>query len=271
VPELYETIYGASARRTKLLRLVQRWSVRRADTVITVTPEMRDALVANGARGAIAVVLNASVVAPGGVEPAPDRDAFTVICHGLVAERYGIHMAIEAVRSAADRVPGLRIWIVGDGPDRAALERRADELGVRDVVTFTGFVSDREVVDRLRRADLGLVLQLASPYSHLVHTTKMFEYVNFGIPVVATRLRATEALVPPDAIEFVDSGDSRALADTIVSLALDPGRRAAMAESAARLLAPTSWSRQRAVYLGALGVNRTADSGPSTAVSSSQE
>lgn len=59
---------------------------------------------------------------------------------------------IEAMRSARQRSPQLRFVIVGDGPERAALEAQARSFGVQDVIQFAG--SQKNVNLYLKAADL---------------------------------------------------------------------------------------------------------------------
>ena len=54
-------------------------------------------------------------------------------------------------------------------------------------------VSRARLMDILSSADVGIVAQKASPYSHLVHTNKMVDYWIFGLPVIASRLKAVSA------------------------------------------------------------------------------
>ena len=68
---------------------------------------------------------------------------------------------------------------------------------LQDVVRFDGWVSRARLIDILRSADVGIVAQKASPYSHLVHTNKMVDYWIFGLPVIASRLKLSQ---PPTTI-----------------------------------------------------------------------
>ncbi|MGA7616155.1 MAG: glycosyltransferase, partial [Thermoanaerobaculia bacterium] len=51
-------------------------------------------------------------------------------------------------------VPAVRYLVAGDGDDRARVEALATSLGVRDLVTFCGFVPDDELADHYRLADV---------------------------------------------------------------------------------------------------------------------
>src|SRR5262249_16012122 len=139
----------------------------------------------------ITVVLNATSIdrIPEGIKARhADADRFTVMCHGMVTDRYGLDTLVDATARVRDEIPGLRVWISGYGPDVDELRRHIAARGVGDIVEFLGFLPVDELLERFASADVGLVAQKASPYSHLVHTTKMYEYFAFGKPVIASRL-----------------------------------------------------------------------------------
>jgi glycosyltransferase involved in cell wall biosynthesis len=251
MPELFETQGRRGLRRA--VEQIERWSIRFADEVLTVTDDLKQAYVSRGAPAdRITVVLNATSISriPDGITARyADPDRFTVMCHGLIADRYGHDTLVDAVAKARDDVPGLRVWIAGDGPDVDAVQARIDEVGVGDIVEVLGFLPVTELLERLASADVGLVAQKASPYSHLVHTTKMYEYFAFAKPVIASRLASVSRLFGSDTLELFEPGDPDDLRTAIVRLAEDPARRAALAEAASRASAEHGWDRQRGVYL----------------------
>ncbi len=115
---------------------------------------------------------------------------------------------------------------------------------------FEGFVSRERLNDLLHTADVGIVAQKASPYSHLVHTYKMVDYWIFGLPVIASRLHATADVYDESVIEYYEPGDPVDLARAIKRLHDDPARRAELAENGRRAEKELGWSVQREKYLG---------------------
>jgi glycosyltransferase involved in cell wall biosynthesis len=121
---------------------------------------------------------------------------------------------------------------------------------LQDVVRFEGFVSDARLSEILNSADVGIVAQKASPYSHLVHTNKMTDYWIFGLPVIATRLYAVSELYDDHFIEYFEPGNAADLAAVIRRLRADPGRRAELARNGRLAQATNGWATQRGSYLG---------------------
>jgi glycosyltransferase involved in cell wall biosynthesis len=115
-----------------------------------------------------------------------------------------------------------------------------------------GWLSLPELVAEIEACDAGVVAQLSSPYSNLVHTNKMYEYMLFGKPVIASRLDAVSAYFDDDSIAFFAPGDPDDLARVIVELAHDPDRRRRLCAEAARRYRDYGWERQAQVYLSAV-------------------
>jgi hypothetical protein len=67
-----------------------------------------------------------------------------VIVLGRLVPQKRVEIAMHAVRDLAADHPGVELWVVGSGYWDTELHRVADELGIRDRVTFTGHVSEAE-------------------------------------------------------------------------------------------------------------------------------
>lgn len=252
-PELAETLFGPGRIARVLARIEQR-ALAFADHAFTVTDELRRRYVERGADGErITVVLNGTDprVRLGTWAPSPNGapHPFSVLCHGAIEDRYGQDTIVEAARLLRDAGREVRVVLTGRGSAVEDVLRRIDEYGLQDVVTFKGWVSEEELNDLLHAADAGIVAQKASPYSHLVHTNKMVDYWIFGLPVVASRLRATAALYDDTVIEYFAPDDAADLARAIARLQDEPRRRDELARNGRAAHARHGWDAQRDAYL----------------------
>lgn len=254
-PELGETIFGPGAV-TRVLAWVEQAVLRFADHSVAVTDQLKRRYVERGARAdKITVVLN-------GVDPAdrlgswtppdtkPDDGKFRVICHGTIEDRYGQDVLVEAARLLRDELPDLEVVLAGRGKRADHVHELITSQGLEDVVRFEGWVSHDRLNDLLHEADAGVVAQKASPYSHLVHTNKMVDYWIFGLPVIASRLRAVSELYDDSVLEYYDSLDPADLARAIRRLHDDPARREELARNGRQAQEQFGWAAQQATYLG---------------------
>jgi len=229
-----------------------------------VTDQLKQRYVERGAAaGKITVVLNcADPATMRAGEPAaraarerrPAADAgaagFTVICHGTMQDRYGQDTIVAAAGLLQAELPDLRVILTGRGGYADKLAAVVAGQGLDDVVRLAGWVSRDQLAGLLGSADVGVVAQKSSPYSDLVHTNKMVDYWIFGLPVIASRLRAVAASYGDDVLEFFEPGDPASLAAAIRLLHDDPQRRAQLAAGGQRAQAEHGWAAQRPVYLG---------------------
>ena len=110
-------------------------------------------------------------------------------------------------------------------------------------------MSQTRLNDILHAADVGIVAQKASSYSHLVHTNKMVDYWIFGLPVIASRLDAVSQLYDNRVIEYFEPGNASDLAAAIRRLHADPARRAELARNGELAQLRNGWATQRISYL----------------------
>jgi glycosyltransferase involved in cell wall biosynthesis len=134
----------------------------------------------------------------------------------------GIDVLVEACYLLHRRGVSFEVRVVGDGPDRGALERRVAELGLADRVRFVGQTS--AVAPHLADAD---AFVLPSRYEGLPFT--ILEAMCAGLPVVSTRVSGIPEAVGDGAGLLVPPEDAEALAGAMEELCRDPARRAAMA------------------------------------------
>jgi glycosyltransferase involved in cell wall biosynthesis len=252
-----------------LLAFIQQASLRYANAAFAVTQQLKDSFVARGADpDKITVVLNvpdAQLFDVKGAENAentedvgtesdapPSQDGhFTLICHGAIEERYGHDTMLQAIAQLRSSIPGLRLRITGWGGYRDQFLAQIEARGLHEVVNYLGYIPLTQLVDELHRADVGIVAQKASVYSHLVHTGKMYDYLAFEKPVIASRLRAVQAYFDDDSLCFFEPGDSDSLAAAIWDLYQHPDKRQALVENSQRRYHRYQWEKQREMYLSA--------------------
>lgn len=161
-----------------------------------------------------------------GREPG-DHPGNRVIFVGRLDPVKGAPLLIEAFARVLGRHPDAHLTIVGDGPIRAEAEARVGALGIGDKVSFTGFRTQSEVSDLLRRSDM-LVLPSFAEGVPVV----LMEAMASRIPVIASRVAGVQELVGDGRTGFtVPPGDIDTLAACMDALMSDPVRAAGMGDA----------------------------------------
>jgi glycosyltransferase involved in cell wall biosynthesis len=231
-------------------------ATRWADHVIVVSRPCLDVLLRRGVPlERTSVVLNTTPWNGSRPTRASGRaGAQTLITHGTLVERYGVHVAIKALALLRPSWPDLTLRVVGGGEQMPALERLVRDLDLDDRVVFTGTVPWSEALAEVSRARLGLVPIVPDGYGQLLLPTKLLEYAWLGVPAVSSRLPAIEAYFPASALAYARPGDPEDLAAQVDLLLRQPAAAEAQAGRASEVARELAWERMRDGYLGALGL-----------------
>jgi glycosyltransferase involved in cell wall biosynthesis len=212
----------------QLQNLVARWALRGAPHVITVCHAYAHELHRAGVpKSRISVMHNAvePFHAPSAPELAELRERLAlwdgtriILTMGRLAPEKGHADFMEALRLVRERHPRLplRVLVVGDGPERAALEQQASDLGVAHDVVFLGY--QHHVQPFYAIAD---VLVLAS-YSE-GSSNVLLEAMAAGVAIVATAVGGSvELLQDGTTAVLTQAGDPEQLADALEQVLMNP-------------------------------------------------
>jgi len=242
---------------------VERSVVRRIDRAIVVCPEAGERLERVGLPpGRWTLVRNTPLTTRferSGEQP-PELsgldDRFVLLFSGILAGDRGLDTAIDAVERLESRHPGrFSLLVVGEGPVREQLERRAVGLGLEEAVRFAGWVDYARLPDIVAGSDLGLLPFHRCPHIEASLANKLFEYMSLGLPVVASDV-APHRRVIDDAGNGVlfEPGDADALAAGIEALAEDRDELRTLAASGlAAAQDRYCWERDGDRLLGVIG------------------
>ncbi len=229
--------------RTRFLRATRDAAVRSARHVFCPSAYLREVALGWGLEPRSTSVLpNPAPALPDLPDRAELRNELDFDGDVLVfAGRLGPQKAVGTLLQALVHVPGATLVVAGDGPERAALERRAAELGLDGRVRFLGSVPREAVLRLFRAADASV---LPSAWENFPHT--VVEALAVGCPVIATAVGGVpEVVVDGENGLLVAAGDVTALAAAIERLLSDDDLRARLADAAARSVEGYS---ERAVF-----------------------
>jgi glycosyltransferase involved in cell wall biosynthesis len=250
-------VHAETARRR------ERAILRGADHVVAVSPELERWLIALGIPPE-RVSTHANAVDPDRFAPSPSErqlvrarlgfDGQPVVGFvGSLRPWHGMRSLVRALAVLHRRGLRARLLVVGDGPERSAVEALAQAEGVAPAVTLTGAVPHDEVCAYLAASDVAAATYEAEPGFYF-SPLKLFEYLAAGLPVVAAdigelrhcvRHQETGLLYPP--------GDVEALADALATLLADRSRADAFGKAGRdHVLQYHTWTRN-ARMVSALG------------------
>ncbi len=128
--------------------------------------------------------------------PLSYNDVFTIGFVGSLKPWHGVETLIDAFAHVSLAFPDVRLQIVGDGPERAALQKRVEQqMPSRiDMVEFLGAVDHDHVPELLASMDVAV-----APYPKLdgfyFSPLKIYEYMAAGCAVIASRIGAPARII----------------------------------------------------------------------------
>jgi glycosyltransferase involved in cell wall biosynthesis len=188
-----------------------------ADHVIAVSRDLAARAVTLGVDpGRLSVVYNGvdtDLFRPGPKDEARQRVGYTsgdplLVFAGNLVPVKGLDVLLDALATLAGRGRPFRCVLIGDGPLRDALGRRAARLGLAGRVRFTGSRPLEELPSWYRAADLFVLPSRSEGVPNV-----LLEAASCGTPFVASRVGGIPEIAPSDAL--VEAGNAAALADRI--------------------------------------------------------
>lgn len=154
---------------------------------------------------------------------------------------YDIPTALRALAKVRTRFPAARMTVAGSGPERESLQRLAHELGIAEVVRFTGRLDRDEIAALYRDADL-----LLNPSTADNMPNSLLEAMASGVPIVSTNVGGVPFLVEHERTALlVPARDADAMAAAVVRVFEDAGFRNRMVAAAQQACRAYSWERVR--------------------------
>jgi glycosyltransferase involved in cell wall biosynthesis len=208
----------------RALQAIERYACRFADVVITVHEPYRREL---GRRGTplekTVVVLNSlddSLLPETAQQPAVDP--FRIVYHGTVTPHYGVDLLVQAFAQVARRIPRARLAVYGEGDAVPELLSIAEANSVADRIEMTGQVLPQaETLQRVAGASVGVIPNRPTQLNRFALSTKLFEYIALGIPVVAADLPTIREHFDESELMYFRAGDVESLADALLAVAAD--------------------------------------------------
>lgn len=180
-----------------LYHLADRLSCRYSDVVWVVAKHMVQAREENGVdveKGApfveVPIGFHRNEI---NLQPLRKVDMFHLVFVGILWEKQGLQIVLDAMPQISKRFPKVHLTIIGTGEYESVLKRKAVSMGLNKEVAFLGFIRNhREIEDILTKAGVGLAPYKPDPTSvtYFADPAKIKLYLGCGLPIVTTSVPA---------------------------------------------------------------------------------
>ncbi|MCL4304327.1 glycosyltransferase family 4 protein [bacterium] len=249
-PETFESKYpNKGGLILKALRLLEHWTYRTADVVISTNQSYRRIAIERGK-------LNPDLVFV--VRSAPDLQKFSPLPAnpewkrgkkylaaylGTMGAQDGLDYLLQSAKVIVQEWGrnDIHFLLMGGGENLSVLKKMAEELELQDFVEFTGRVSNEQVREVLSTADVCLAPDPINPLNTHCTMNKILEYMAMSRPIVSYRLTESEFSAQSAAV-YAKDNDIEDFARQIVNLLEDIARREEMGNfGSKRLREELSW------------------------------
>jgi glycosyltransferase involved in cell wall biosynthesis len=191
-PELYKEKFGKAGFGHFLMRVTEWLTFRAADVVISTNQSYRQIAFDRGGKAPSDVFVvrsspKADQMRTGVVDPAIRARASVILGYvGIMGSQDGIDVLLDILARliSVHQVTDFHAVLIGDGPELEASKQRAVELGLSGHVTFTGYLSGKDLHNALCSIDIGLCPDPYNEYTRRCTMNKIMEYMAFSKPLV---------------------------------------------------------------------------------------
>jgi glycosyltransferase involved in cell wall biosynthesis len=250
----------AASELYKLNRDTETRCMLAADLVVTLGQAMKNEIVSRGVpEDKVLIVPNA--VSEGFLQPLPGAeslrgkldikpDEHVVGTVSSLVPHEGLGTLLQAAQLLRARGVPAKALIVGDGPERPALQRQAAALGLGEAAVFTGHVPAAKVREFHALLDIFVVPRTPDRVCQLVTPLKPVEAMASGLCVVASEVEALVEIIKHEVTGALTiSQDPVSLADCLEYLLYSPNIRRELGDNARRWAATDrTWAHNAARY-----------------------
>ncbi|MDD1779547.1 MAG: glycosyltransferase family 4 protein [Candidatus Helarchaeota archaeon] len=231
MPEIYMTKYAVTKSHPaiRLIRFLEKCSIRFADMVLTPNIAFRDLFISRGCPPSkIHIVMNSpqenifNFKSPN--KPTTGEDGFVIMYHGYIAARNGLDIALEAIVRLRGKIPNLKFEVYGDGDFVRQFLNRVKEMNIDSFVNYRGFKPIEEIVEAIKSIHVGIIPNRMNPFNNLNLPTRIFEYLSMKKPVIAPRTKGIADYFDEESLHFFEAGDVDSLARAILDVYSNPAR-----------------------------------------------
>jgi len=271
MPEIFASMYGLPPDHFApwLLRRIENWSTGFADLVVTPNLAFKELFASRGcSANKIEIVMNTPdtgifhkpmtvpASAASGVRP------FKLMYHGLLVERHGMDLAIQAMACLRPRIPQTEMHLYGEQTQFMTwLMGQVSQWKLEEAVHYHGYKPLPEIAEAIASIDLGVIPNRLNSFTRINLPTRIFEYLAMSKPVIAPRTKGITDYFKDDEIIYFEPGNADDLARKMEWVYQHPAETRSVVKRGRKVYEKYSWELERSRWTGlvnGLGPRRVA-------------
>jgi len=260
MPELMNTIFNMkeTSVAVRVIRRLEKWSIARADLVITVNVACKRIFSRRSCRAEkIGIVMNSPDEEIFPYRPARSYSVRTsgkpvvFMYHGSLVERNGLELAVEALAHIHKQLPTAELRVYGRStPYLDQVMDKARNLGLDGSVRYLGSKKLEELVHEIAGCDVGVIPNQRNTFTEINTPTRIFEYLALGKPVIAPSTLGILDYFDAGSLLFFEPGNAESLAQQMAYAATHPIEVLGIAEAGQQVYLAHAWEQERETLVG---------------------
>lgn len=240
MPPLVCTSHGGDllGLNGQLLILIKRWVIHCSSLLTVVSNTMAGYALSLGAKPERLQTISMGVDTKTLFTPsqASHRANNEILFVGRLVKKKGIAYLLDAMPEILSRHPNTLLSIVGDGPEKKALQQQADRLGISHAVTYHGALKNAEIPDLYRRATIFMAPSIVTAQGDQEGLgLVLVEALACECPVVVSDLPAIrDVIIHGETGWIVPQKNPQAIAKSVMKLLAEPDLRGQLAGNGRR-------------------------------------
>jgi glycosyltransferase involved in cell wall biosynthesis len=243
------TVHGIVAKELKFRRGIsfifgvilpkpnERYVLSKVPDIVVCSPQMKG-LVRNMTNTKIYVIPNGIDFEDiRNIQPHKLIEHPSILYVGRLSKVKGIDVLLNAIPIIRKKIPNLRIYIAGSGPEGDNLKKRVKELNIEENVKFLGFISEDEKYAYYKSADVCVFPSVYEPFGIV-----LLEAMACGKPIVASNVGGIPFVVEDEKTGLLfESGNVEDFAEKLITLLKDKELRDKMGEAGRERAKEFTW------------------------------
>lgn len=260
MPELMTTIFGLSENSfsVRSLRWLERWSIARANLVLTVNSACRRMFESRSCDPEkIGVIMNTpdeeifQVRSPHSYKVRQDHAHLVVMYHGSLVARNGLDLAVAAMVKVRQTVPDAELRVYGrPTPFLHDVMAGVRAQAMEEYVRYLGPRRLEDLPREIESCDVGVIPNHRNAFSDINTPTRIFEYLALGKPVVAPNTPGIRDYFSPETLFLFESGEADDLARQLIFVAVHRDEAVETAERGQAIYQKHRWAEERQKLVG---------------------
>ncbi len=221
-------------------RMIERLTMRLPDGIVAISQKARGDLVSCNVRPERIDVIPVGIDLERIIKIAPASSSTDVLFAGRLIHEKRVDLLLNAIAVVKKEVPMISCAIVGDGPERGALEDLAATLGLEENVSFRGFVDQDGLTAQMKASKVFVLPSVREGFGLVI-----IEANACRLPVISIKhkMSAVRELVQDGVNGFLISEiSSREIATAILKIVTDNALREQLAQNGFEMSKRYAWS-----------------------------